>query len=360
MKSEQIDVSVVVPLYNKQNSIEKTLESIARTENLSVEVIVVDDCSTDNSFEIVESLSRTRGNLKLFRHPFNKGAGIARNTGLREASGSYVLFFDADDRLLEKALEMWRDVADAHAADIVVCKYALVGGPLRFSKKMSAVDEGIWSSVLGEDDTHILDVRKNPEFLRTANFPWNKLYRRAFLEHTEFGFSDTWVQNDVYAHWSSMVSSSKTVLTKHVFCEHFIGFRDNQLTNIVGQERLEIFPALEETLSLLLQCEEHAERYLHHYILFCINLLKWAAARIPAKHSAEFMHNVKRLCQLAGPEICARYRQNAPEVYDMLGRMSVAPETVVQASRFDKTVVNLQSALRSIDALSAAVVRTFK
>lgn len=103
-----MDISVVIPLYNKNDSIARSIDSIMRQELLPREVIVVDDGSTDGSGEKAASISMT--GLRVVRQP-NAGVSAARNRGVQEASGEWVAFLDADDEWLPGFL---RTVSEMH------------------------------------------------------------------------------------------------------------------------------------------------------------------------------------------------------------------------------------------------------
>jgi glycosyltransferase involved in cell wall biosynthesis len=88
-------VSVIIPAYNASRTIGRALASVWRQNYHPIEIIVVDDASTDTTRDVVEALPPSA--VRLVVHPANQGAGAARNTGLREAVGEYVAFLDADD-----------------------------------------------------------------------------------------------------------------------------------------------------------------------------------------------------------------------------------------------------------------------
>ncbi len=91
------EVSVIIPVYNCESYIEETVRSVMEQTEKSIEIIVVDDGSTDNTPEILKSLAEEDSRIKVF-HQFNSGKpSIARNTGLRNASGKIVSFLDGDD-----------------------------------------------------------------------------------------------------------------------------------------------------------------------------------------------------------------------------------------------------------------------
>jgi glycosyltransferase involved in cell wall biosynthesis len=96
------DVSVVIPMHNASATVTGVVESFLAVEGSAVEVIVVDDASTDDSVERVNALGRPE--VVVERFTSNRGAGVARNRGFERASGRYTLFFDADDEIHPVAL----------------------------------------------------------------------------------------------------------------------------------------------------------------------------------------------------------------------------------------------------------------
>ena len=94
---ENIKFSIIIPAYNCENYISKCLESIFNQTYKNVEVIVVDDCSTDNTFEILKNYE----NIKLLSTTINSRQGAARNKGLDSCTGDYILFIDSDDSLYD-------------------------------------------------------------------------------------------------------------------------------------------------------------------------------------------------------------------------------------------------------------------
>ena len=99
-------ISVVIPLYNKEKTIEQSLRSVLQQKGCEFEVVVVDDGSTDNSVEQVKKINDTR--IKLFDKE-NGGPSSARNMGADKAQGEWIVFLDADDELLPNALRTFSD-----------------------------------------------------------------------------------------------------------------------------------------------------------------------------------------------------------------------------------------------------------
>lgn len=87
--------SVVIPLYNKENFIEKTLQSVFNQSFTDYELIIVNDCSTDKSVEVISKLNDEK--IQLVNHKVNKGLSASRNTGIKNSNSKYIAFLDADD-----------------------------------------------------------------------------------------------------------------------------------------------------------------------------------------------------------------------------------------------------------------------
>jgi len=96
---ENIKVSIVIPVYNTEKYLKEAINSIINQTLREIEIIVVNDGSTDNSAQILENFTQQDSRIKLFTHEKNKGLSEARNTGIKAVCGEYLYFFDSDDIL---------------------------------------------------------------------------------------------------------------------------------------------------------------------------------------------------------------------------------------------------------------------
>lgn len=127
-------ISVVMPVYNVSNLLYTSIESIQNQTLKDIEIICVDDGSTDDSLEILTKLNEKYNNIKIIEQK-NAGPGIARNTGIEASEGEYIAFLDADDIFLdESALEKMYDAAQKTGAD-------MVGANLKFVNKDYSLNE---------------------------------------------------------------------------------------------------------------------------------------------------------------------------------------------------------------------------
>ena len=105
MKSKNDLVSIIVPVYNSERFINDTIRTVQEQTYGNWELILVNDCSTDNSVSIIEKYVKEDNRIKLINLECNSGAAIARNTGIEQATGRYIAFLDADDLWHKEKLE---------------------------------------------------------------------------------------------------------------------------------------------------------------------------------------------------------------------------------------------------------------
>src|SRR4051794_39065689 len=167
-------VSVVVPIYNVEHYLEECLESLAAQTFHDLEVVMVDDGSTDGSAAIAEAFAARDPRFKLVTRP-NGGLSAARNTGLEAATGEFLAFVDSDDIVARDADEKLVTTLDSTGSD-----FAAGNAPRLLGKRTRQV--GFLSRPFARTrlKTHITRQRT----LLTDRTAWNKLWRRSVLgEH---------------------------------------------------------------------------------------------------------------------------------------------------------------------------------
>ena len=111
--------SVIIPTYNRSRYLPKAINSVLSQTFQDFEIIVVDDCSTDNTVQIIQEFVKHDSRIKLLRHERNKGAQAARNTGIVNSTAEYVAFLDSDDEWLPERLRLGFEVIEAEAVPVV-------------------------------------------------------------------------------------------------------------------------------------------------------------------------------------------------------------------------------------------------
>ena len=169
-------ISVIVPVYRVEHYLEECLDSIAKQTYTEFEVLMVDDCSPDNSRAICGQYAAKDSRFLLLSRESNGGPSAARNTGLREARGAYIAFVDSDDRIAPDYLEVLLESMIANGSDIAVCGISQV---LLSGKVLRRRAE----SRCFEREEAIVEMLCQRSFDTSA---WGKLYSRKALEGVFF------------------------------------------------------------------------------------------------------------------------------------------------------------------------------
>ena len=184
-----VDISVVIPVYNSENYILQCIESILRQSTANIEIIIIDDGSTDESYYICSQLALKDGRIKVF-HCENMGVSNARNKGLSNAQGKWVCFVDSDDYLDPHMLERLHETANKSDADICICDHIYVHNQYKF--KSSFIQENALDVNEKIDKQYLfancMYGTQSNETLACVGVPWGKLYRREFLKKYDISF----------------------------------------------------------------------------------------------------------------------------------------------------------------------------
>jgi len=140
-------VSIIVPVYNAEKYLDRCLNSLINQTLKDIEIILVDDSSPDSSPEICDKAKKKDSRIKVI-HKKNEGAGIARNEGLKIATGKYIGFIDSDDYIDFKMFENLYNVAEKYHSDLVMSGVLFVDGNM-FSKEGECVRKSYFGA-----DTH--------------------------------------------------------------------------------------------------------------------------------------------------------------------------------------------------------------
>ena len=285
------DVSVIIPMHNASATITALVRSLVAIETLSLEVVVVDDASTDDSVRRVVSLERPE--VVVERLVTNHGAGVARNRGFERATGRYTLFFDADDEIHADALTSAVRALDDTDVDVAVLPYRYRRGRSSAFEGMNVFDDAAWSRYATSPRrvTRLADV---PQLLGFSSYPWNKVLRTDRYRRTGLRFGATPVHNDVLGHWLTLLDARSILLLDVPLCTHIVTEGGRNLTNRESRARLSLVEALDETYTELERRPEQRNRYAHHYWDFALRVAGWATTRLTPDVVDEFNVRLQR------------------------------------------------------------------
>lgn len=192
MDSYQFKITIGFPVYNVEKYVYKSLKSILDQEFDSFEVIVVDDCSNDQSMDIIRELTNEhpRGNIvHIVKHKKNAGLAEARNTAINNASGKYIYFVDSDDYLAPNALTVLYMTAEKYQAEVVI------------GSNYQQYDDKLLTKIL--PDKIFLDENefKNYYYYNLKDIlystAWNILFKIDFLNKYNLRFPNIRFQEDI-------------------------------------------------------------------------------------------------------------------------------------------------------------------
>ena len=207
--------SIIIPVYNAVGQIKETIESILNQSNVDFEVLLVDDGSTDDSLVLIKEYADRNANFKVFTQE-NTGPGAARNIGIENAKGDYIVFVDSDDLLAEEALQKLTNYINKNPShEVLLYTYAeenLLTESLtthhtqeRFSKGLGirpTVDSGEYSG------KEMFRRFLNGDF---APAPWNKVFKRSLFNDSKLRFEPTVYHQD-FGLTPRLIGSAKKVL----------------------------------------------------------------------------------------------------------------------------------------------------
>lgn len=213
-------LSIVIPIYNMEKELKDALNSIVnQTMDLNdIEVIMVNDCSTDGSKMIMEEYCRKYDNFKSIHLNENTGSpSIPRNIGIENASSEYIQFLDADDTLVETACDFLYDTITKEDVDLVS------GYIYKLDRNNNAnIDVARWFSIIDDDDPSFKleellesdelckfqfeDIRENPRWLLDYGF-YNKIYKRSLILENDIFFPNVDGGEDAVFLYNYMINS---------------------------------------------------------------------------------------------------------------------------------------------------------
>ncbi len=180
-------ISVIVPTYNCAQYITRAIDSVLNQNLKNLEIIIVDDASTDKTHSIINRKYGRNKMVKIITHSKNQKLGASRNTGLSKAKGKYVFFLDSDDWLEPKALIHLATIAETYNTEITAC------GVNRVSE--DGKKEIYHSHAFSSDNS--LDLLNHYTEYRAGSIVWNKLYLREFIEENNLRFIVPFWHEDV-------------------------------------------------------------------------------------------------------------------------------------------------------------------
>jgi len=190
-------VSIIMPVYNAQDFVLQSLKSIAESTHKNLEIIIIDDCSTDKTEKVVNDFIKTDDRFFYFHNTSNRNVSISRNIALRKITGEYVTFVDSDDYISKDWIENLVATAISKDAHIVIGKTKQVTNGVETDYNMKELDEP-------------KELYFNSVILKKNAVVWNKLYRSELIINNHIYFApDIYIGEDLLFNYKAMYYSLK-------------------------------------------------------------------------------------------------------------------------------------------------------
>lgn len=240
-------ISVIVPVYNTEKYLRKCIESIQQQTYQNIEILLIDDGSTDKSAEICDEYALKDSRIVVI-HKKNGGHSSARNYGLDIAKGEYVFFVDCDDYIHESTLEILISKREISQADLVVCDYVWVD------------EDGIPEQQIPISEQKD-DIMSGTEFLCKSSkdngwrniVVWNKLYKKEIFSDLRFELGKLY--EDVFLFHEVCARSKKVMVTGEVLCFH-TRRKDSITGNTLTQEAVSALEGYIARISYLIKIRD--------------------------------------------------------------------------------------------------------
>lgn len=205
-------ISIIMPLYNAERFLEETLHSVQRQTYQEYELICIDDASTDRTGEILRNIQKQDNRIKIYNNEQRSGAAVSRNKGMKVAKGKYITFLDGDDIFEEEMLALAYQAAEEKQLDILMYEYKLVNSDDIYIKRCVQRSEEYLRNYCYK--TFSVTEQRPQEFLNWSPSPWNKLYRKQFIEENTLEFQSLANSNDVYFVTMALMLAKRIMVLK--------------------------------------------------------------------------------------------------------------------------------------------------
>ena len=186
-------ISVIMPVFNTELYLRLCLNSICNQTLKDIKIICVNDCSPDNSLDILQEYAKKDSRIEIINLKENKGSSVARNTGLDVATGEYIYFMDSDDWIDLGYLEEMYTAAKNNAAKIVLNTNMVSYNP-ETSKK---IDMSSWRNNKHNYEIGIF-INSKITISETSCANWAHLYKKSFLDEYKLRFPEGFIYEDLY------------------------------------------------------------------------------------------------------------------------------------------------------------------
>lgn len=283
-------VSIIIPMFNAEQCIDRCLKSIVNQSYKNLEIIVVNDGSTDNGPGICENYEKRDQRVKVL-HQKNRGQSMARNAGLEICTGEYVMFVDSDDELPRNSVkDLLKPIGNK--------KWDISGGmyEVGISDRKKRINLPFSEGVISRN----IEDRKRYDVVKTESvfgYVWGKLYRKQFLEEHNLRFDDirTLIMEDTLFNLKAWVYNPAYYMSNHLVYTYFVTKGSSSNRIIINIEK-KASQCLTEYIRFLKR-NNNIEKQLDLFIPLFLRIFCWTMIHPLAENSKKGIVLKQRLIQ---------------------------------------------------------------
>ena len=286
-------ISVIVPVYNVDKYLRKCLDSIVNQTFTDMEIICINDGSTDKSLNILEEYA-SKDNRIIIINQENQGQGVARNRGIDAASGEYISFIDSDDFIELDMLETIYNKIKQTGVDVVQFDYQMCDEDDKFIEynTLSVEIKKRLKIQLKNEQIFSLKDFKRPNFVQDRLMVWDKIYSSDFIKRNNIRHSPTKIGEDHLLSIGSTILANKILYTNQYFYHY--RRRSDSSVHIISGDNLGVFDNIEYLKEFLVSHNLY-NTYKKAFINYCIDSCATQYYMLPEECCTQFKKRCKEL-----------------------------------------------------------------
>ena len=326
-------ISVIVAAYNIADYIERGIDSIRNQTYRNLEIIVVDDGSTDDTGVLCDRIASEDPRIQVI-HKENSGPAEARNVGVARAKGSYIGFVDGDDWIDSDMYEKMLGALKEQHADIAICRYRRV-------YKTHTEDQSVDRAVLFEGQEALQYYVQETNEYDIQNAAWNKLYRREILTNVAFPIGK-WYEDIMFA--TMALSHAKRCIYLDTACYNYIIDREGSIMNTQINPRTftDQIPAYYEKTEFLKKLGRQDLADIHDYFFYKRLLLFYSRVeKLDIPDRGKFLEQLTQIIRDNREHYARAYRCSVadPRDYKKMKLFLKSPARYSRRIRWEEKVV---------------------
>lgn len=301
-----VKVSIVVPVYNMEDKLERCLDSLVNQTLSDIEIIIINDGSSDKSLEIIQKYQEKYKNIVAISRE-NKGISYTRNEGIKLSRGKYIAFVDSDDYVEVDMYEKLYNKIISDNSDIVVCNYKTF---IEDSKEFNNYNV---------NKTNITNLVDNPKLVYLLDYqPWNKLYKKSLWDKVYFPLNTKY--EDLEAVLKVFLKAKKVSYISDYLYNYLIN--PNGETGTINEKVYDIFKILDNLKNEFAKQNQELQESFKELVLSKLFIYYRLIKRKDLKMANEFMKEIKKYLNKNYPHFKFFYLKKSRNVKNFLVRLN--------------------------------------